>query len=179
MRTYQGKGGEEIIVRNADLNDIDAAFEVFRSVASEKIYLQTEEVDDSRKEEWFKRWAENGNKKLFAIALVEGRIVGGVDLVPNSSASKNNHVLVLGMFISKEYRGIGVGKHLMDYALQWAGEKEWLKKIILGVYSSNLRAMKLYLDYGFRIEGIIRDMARIEGSYADEITMGLDLRELK
>lgn len=153
MKRYSGKRGEDIIIRNAELDDMEESFETFREVAAEKIYLQTEEAGVERKEQWYRRWVDNGKNKLFAIALVNGKNAGGLVLTPNSDASKNSHVLVLTMWITKVNRGIGVGKYLMDYGLGWAAEQEWLKKIILGVYSSNLRAVKLYLDYGFRIEG--------------------------
>lgn len=175
MKTFTAKDGSEITIRNATAADMVEAADTFRQVASEKKFLQTEFVDEGTATRWAETWKTNGEESLFAIALSGDKMLGGLVLTRNSKATKNDHVRVLGMWIIDEYRQIGIGKNLMDYGLEWARSKKWLRKIILGVYSSNLRAVNLYFNYGFTVEGSIRGMALIDGEYVDEITMSLDL----
>ena len=167
--------GENIEVRLAGSEDMEEAAGVFRSVAGEKVYLETEEPAPDTAQVWRERWSDNGRETLFAVALSGGRIIGGIVLTRYGRTGKTMHVRELGMYVLREYRSAGTGRKLMDYALEWARFREEIKRITLGVYSTNIRAISLYLRYGFHIEGCLRDMALIGGEYADELRMGLDL----
>lgn len=56
------------------------------------------------------------------------------------------------IYIRKEFKGKGLGRHLMNYALQLA--KEMKKNYIwLGVWEKNLDAIAFYKKMGFQEEG--------------------------
>ena len=57
------------------------------------------------------------------------------------------------MSISKNYRGIGIGKALLKALLDWAKENPLIEKVSLGVLSTNQRAISLYKQMGFLEEG--------------------------
>lgn len=173
-RVFQGKNGSEIRIRLALPEDYDKTIADFSAVAAERIYLNTETVRPDTKKIWTERWVENGEKDLFAVAEVNGNIVGGVVLNMYSTSPKTDHVRELGMWIIREYREIGVGNAMMQYAIQWAKSRNFIHKITLGVWSTNSRAISLYLKHGFHIDGSHVNMAMINGSYADEILMSLD-----
>lgn len=175
MKTYTGYDGRQVVIRETEENDLERSVRSFRSVAAEGIYLQTEEVPEDTVEVWRNRWKDNGTDSLFCVSEVEGDIVGGIVLIQPSRAKKNAHVRDLGMWIVEGYRGIGIGNFMMQYALDWARSKSSIKKITLGVYSSNLRAIRLYLRHGFHIEGSVKGKALINGKYVDEVAMGLEL----
>lgn len=172
---YKTKDDREIIVRLCHIDEYDSAMKVFSSVAAEKIYLNTETVDPSRKERWSEMWSENGKDIMYAVAEVEGEIVGGEVLTKYSESPKTNHVRDLGMWIIKEFRGIGIGNALMDYSLNWARANGNIKKILLGLWSTNSVALNFYLKFGFHIDGSHQKVAKILDYYADEILMSLDL----
>lgn len=177
MTQFKAYDATDVVIRNASMNDIPDAVETFREVAAENIFLQTEEVPHETVGRWLDTWQSNGESSLFAVAVVKGKIIGGMVVHRTSNASKNNHVREIAMWLTRNYRGAGIGRRLVKYGLDWARKKESITKIILGVYSSNLRAIRLYLSMGFRIEGAVKDMALIEGRYVDEITMSLDLKD--
>lgn len=56
------------------------------------------------------------------------------------------------LYIGKEAQGHGLGRRLLETALDWMGERfegpEWI-----GVWSGNLKAQKLYAHYGFEKAG--------------------------
>jgi RimJ/RimL family protein N-acetyltransferase len=60
----------------------------------------------------------------------------------------------------------------MDYFFKWANSKAVVKKIDLEVREDNLRAINLYLKYGFKIEGRISRGMLIDGKYYDLYCMG-------
>lgn len=174
-RIFNTRDGRKFTIRLAAPADYDAGIESFRQVASEKIYLNTEVPRPNIKETWTERWVRNGEKTLFAVAEVQGQIVGGVVLTDFSSSPKHDHVRDLGMWIVSEHRENGIGKALMEYAIQWAKDNGSIKKIVLGVWSTNTRALNLYLKSGFHVEGSHVRGAKINGNYVDEILMSLDM----
>lgn len=174
MKKYTLGDGRELVVRIAEQDDMAEAVETFRSVASEMIYLDTEEVPPETVDVWKDRWKENGKDILFILSLVEGKIIGGLVLTPYSRSKKSTHVRTLGMWLLKDYRRLKVGSSLIDYAIEWSRSRN-IRKIHLGVYSSNYGAIKLYLEKGFTIEGSLKNSAFVGGDFVDEISMGLDL----
>lgn len=176
---YNGKDGSSIIVRLAMPEDYDASIATFQKVASERIYLNTEETPPDIKDIWTRRWLRNGDTNMFAVSEVMGKIVGGIVLNLYSNSPKTSHVRELGMWILKEYRGKGVGNAMMEYAIKWVEDSGSIKKVTLGVWSTNLSAISLYLKFGFHIEGSYRDIALVQGEYVDEILMARDFPELK
>lgn len=179
VKMFRTKDGRDAVLRMAGEGDYGETFDTFRSVASENVYLLTEKVDPASVDAWRKRWKDNGRENLCAVASVDGRIAGTVLLNRFSNASKTDHVRMLGMWVLRNYRGIGIGEAMMAYSLDWAARKTDIRKIALGVWSSNLAAIGLYLKTGFVIEGSSRGMALINGRYVDEINMGLYMEEYR
>ncbi|WIV21201.1 GNAT family N-acetyltransferase [Paenibacillus polygoni] len=60
----------------------------------------------------------------------------------------------LGMALKEEYRGIGIGKALLQMMIDGLKEKE-IKKVSLSVDPENSDAMKLYRRFGFKEVGMV------------------------
>ena len=105
------------------------------------------------------------------VALEGNTVVGWIDILPKRS-EPFRHCGVLGMGVSKKYRGIGIGKRLMDAALAHV-EKISLERVELEVYSSNLPAISLYERYGFNREGVKVKACKLDGVYDDVVEMAL------
>ncbi|MEM6431288.1 MAG: GNAT family N-acetyltransferase [Deinococcota bacterium] len=83
------------------------------------------------------------------------------------------HVAVLTLAVAPEWRGRGVGQHLLARAYAWA-QRTGVKKIQLDVRSGNSAAIRLYKRQGFVLEG--RERAQIRTSkqsnhYEDNLIM--------
>lgn len=174
-KKYTGKNGKDFVIRLACADDFKESIETYTEVAREKIYLNTEEPTPDILEVWSERWKHNGTNMLFCVAQSEGKLTGGLVLTPYSRSPKTVHVLNLGMWLIKENRGQGMGSALMDYALEWASQEHGIRKIVLGVWNTNLRAIALYNKFGFHIEGCHRNIAKIQNKLVDEILMSCDL----
>jgi RimJ/RimL family protein N-acetyltransferase len=87
------------------------------------------------------------------VVVAGDRVVGICDVVPSASPriSSQTHNARLGMLLSADYRGHGLGEKLLCAALTTCGER-W-ERIELSVYSHNERAHKLYMRCGFLEEG--------------------------
>ncbi|WP_160036944.1 GNAT family N-acetyltransferase [Paenibacillus sp. An7] len=65
-----------------------------------------------------------------------------------------NDVPELGIALKEEYRGIGIGKALLQMLIDVLKEKE-IKKVSLSVAPDNIAAMKLYQGFGFKEVGMV------------------------
>jgi RimJ/RimL family protein N-acetyltransferase len=59
----------------------------------------------------------------------------------------------VGLVVSKDCWGIGIGKQMMQNFHQWADDNPVTTKINLRVRLSNRRAIKLHEGLGYQIEG--------------------------
>jgi RimJ/RimL family protein N-acetyltransferase len=103
-----------------------------------------------------------------------GRIIGHVDL-RHDGLKASKHRCELGIGIEEAYRGKGIGKRLMNTAIEYARSREFLAWIDLRVFGNNIGARSLYKQLGFTEVGVIRDRFRICGESVDDMMMVLDV----
>lgn len=104
------------------------------------------------------------------VAETEGRVVGiiGLHVPPNP---RLNHSALLGISIHPEFQGQGIGRRLMDAALDLADNWLMLVRVELSVFTDNAGAIRLYESMGFEIEGLKRYAAKRHGRYDNEYLM--------
>lgn len=172
---YPTKKAGNVLVRLQTDADVEESLDIIRVVAQEGKYLMEEGVD-SRRVEWTRKQLEqNGTEVLFIVAVMNGKIVGNLDLVRYGGSPKTAHVRYLDMAILDGYRSIGIGSALMDYSTKWAREKGF-EKLILEVFSTNERAINLYKKFGYEVEGVNKRAVKLLGEPADIVQMGLFLK---
>lgn len=105
------------------------------------------------------------------VAIHNGKVIGWCDI---SSLDRPvfSHIGSLGIGVIDGYRSMGIGRALMKAALNKAQEKG-LTRIELTVREHNKRAISLYKDFGFEIEGIHKNGVCINGKYENHIFMAL------
>jgi RimJ/RimL family protein N-acetyltransferase len=80
------------------------------------------------------------------------------------------HVADLGLMVAAEYRRRGIGKALLEQAVEWARAAR-VSKLELHVFPYNEPALALYRAFGFVEEGYRRRHYRRGGEYVDAILM--------
>lgn len=92
-------------------------------------------------------------------------------------AVKQRHVAHLwGVYVTPEYRGTGLGRRIVQAAVERARRWEGLEQLWLDVTTVNVGARALYASCGFRRLGVKPRAIRVGTRYHDEELMGLDLR---
>lgn len=91
-----------------------------------------------------------------------------VEVAPYRRAAHVGH-LVLG--VDAAYSGQGVGRRLLKAALDECRRRR-LRRVELTVMVDNLRAVQLYLQCGFVVEGLRRASLIRDGGSVDEYAMG-------
>lgn len=80
----------------------------------------------------------------------------------------------LGVFIGEEEaRGKGFGKEAVKLIIDYAFNTLNFRKVSLEVVNTNKHAIEVYKNFGFRIEGNLKDHVLINGKYGNSILMSL------
>lgn len=75
----------------------------------------------------------------------------------------------------RKYWGIGVASSLIDSLLEWSIDGNMIRKINLRVRADNYRAISLYKQKGFVVEGILKNEIFINNTFYDNLWMGLKI----
>lgn len=111
---------------------------------------------------------------LYLVAEHRKRVVGALLLRRQPAAYLQHHAL-LGVELHRDFRGVGVGSAMIQWATAW-GRNNGLEMIRLGVLDSNVRAKALYERLGFQPTGYIQNFVKHpNGSYIGETQMSLSL----
>ena len=163
------KDGRTALIRRARPGDAAALLAHVNEVAAEGVFLQTERVEKSvaEEEEWISGF--DGVSKLLIVAVVDNTLVGGAD-IRRGPQVKNAHVAELGIALGKSVRGQGLGRAMMEAMLDW-GRSAGIRKLFLGVFSTNERAIALYGALGFEVEGRLKGQVILDGLPADLLLM--------
>jgi RimJ/RimL family protein N-acetyltransferase len=103
---------------------------------------------------------------------MDGETVVGWCDVRRDGGFNTAHAGTLGMGLLPDYRGQGIGRLLIEAALD-AARAIGLTRVALRVNASNLRAIRLYEAVGFEREGVLRDAIFLDGQYQDIFMMAI------
>ncbi|MEZ8283443.1 GNAT family N-acetyltransferase [Vibrio splendidus] len=131
----------------AKLEDIEQLSRLFHSYRQLSVSLDNSfSLSDSTK--WIEDRLSEDNA-VFLIAESEQEILGFVTLYQGfSSISLSKYWILNDLFVSKDARGLGLGRSLMEQAEMYASATK-SKGIELETSKDNLLAQSLYKDLGY------------------------------
>ncbi|WP_222918542.1 GNAT family N-acetyltransferase [Natrinema sp. SYSU A 869] len=163
----------EFHIRPARQEDLTGIVGAIRRVAEEKTYIEAESVaDEIDHEEALLRHNEL-QSRMFFVATVEDEVVGWVHLHA-PELEKLSHTAELTVGVLEDYRGHGVGSHLLSRGLEWAGSNGY-EKVYQSVPSTNEEAIAFLEEHDWQTEAIREDHYKLDGRYVDEVMMAVKL----
>ena len=137
--------------------------------------LQDYDCDVEEERYLIRRYRHLDNSGLFL--AMSGRQAVGFVTLQGASLIRSRHVAQLGIAVTRDLWGRGIGRSLMEFSIEWARQNRFLKKLSLLVYADNERAISMYRAYGFVHEGVLRQEVYLaaEDRYVDLVSMGLML----
>lgn len=84
----------------------------------------------------------------YFIALIDNKLVGGAGIFPTENLPEGTCELVK-LYLHKDARGIGLGKKLLNTAMQWAKENGYTQ-VYLESMPELSKAVTIYENVGFR-----------------------------
>jgi len=157
-----------ILVRRIEPSDYEAVQQIF---AGEKAIFGTLQLPFPSVDMWRKKLAEPPEGLFSLAACVEKEVVGMIGIHTYPSNPRRRHVGQLGMAVRDDWQGKGVGKTLVQAAVDLADKWLNLTRLELEVYHDNEPAIGLYKKFGFVIEGRLTNFAYRDGQYVDSYFM--------
>jgi RimJ/RimL family protein N-acetyltransferase len=170
--------GRALVVRDATKRDARGVREMLDAVAAEPNATLVLRPGEATPADWRRRIAEARRARhgLFLVADAGGVVVGNLGLWPDPNPA-SRHVAWIGMSMSAGWRGVGAGGALLEAAAGWAASVGF-RRIVLGVFPGNTRAIAFYERHGFTREGLRKEQYRRGDEYHDEVLMARQLSTL-
>jgi len=161
----------DFVIRPAEPRDAPALVDLARAVGSER-------------EGWLittSNWRSPGDERRYlksirryphaAVFVAEGPdgIVGRLS-VGRDPHPASYHVADLGLMVAKDHRRHGIGRALLEAAVDWARARD-VRKLELHVFPHNQGAIELYERFGFEREGFRKQHYRRPDGFVDAILM--------
>lgn len=166
-----------MIIRPAEPRDAEALVALGRAVGSEPggWLLTTSDwrsAGDERR--YLKAIRRFPDAAVYVAETDEGEIVGRLSLQRDQHPS-SAHVADLGLMVAAGWRRRGIGRALLEAAVEWA-RGAGVRKLELHVFPHNEAAIQLYESFGFEREGYRKQhYRRSTGDYVDAILMAYSL----
>ena len=106
----------------------------------------------------------------------KGQLVGLTGFRREEEAKKRHKGVIWGMYVPKELRGQGIGKALLEAAIEYAKSLPDLERINLAVVLTNKEARLLFVAHGFQSYGTERKALKLHDRYFDQELMTLPLK---
>ncbi len=165
--------GVEFAIRTARQDDLSGLVGAIRRVAEEGTYIEAETVADVIENEEVLLRHNEIESRMFFVATVGQEVVGWVHLV-GSEESKLAHTAELTVGVLEEYRGHGIGSHLLERGLEWA-VTEGYEKIYNSVPATNQTGIDFLESHGWEVEAVREDHYHIDDAYVDEVMLAITL----
>jgi RimJ/RimL family protein N-acetyltransferase len=164
------RDGRRWTLRPARPTDGRPLARLFAEVRTEGRWLITTPGSVSEPSEafWISELIRAG-EHLALVAEADGDVVGNV-LVNVDRGVATEHIGVLSICIGHDWRDVGIGSDLVAAAQAWTVERG-LRKLSLGVFPDNERAVAVYEKQGFVREGLRRMQYRSGDAFRDEVLM--------
>ncbi|WP_254544238.1 GNAT family N-acetyltransferase [Halomarina pelagica] len=163
--------GVEYVIRQARETDLTGLVGAIRSVSEERTYIEAESIAEIVDHEHVLLWHDSIESRIFFVATVNDDVVGWVHLNA-PEIEKLSHTAELTVGVLDEYRGHGIGSHLLERGLEWAKEHGY-EKVYNSVPSTNEAAIEFLDSRGWETEAVRAKHYRIEGEYVDEVMMAV------
>ncbi len=165
-----------MIVRRAEAADAAALVALANAVSAEPdAWLISTEWRSVTEERRFLRVVRRHPDAAVYVADLDGVLAGRLSLARDTHPA-SAHVADLGLMVDARFRRRGIGRALMDAAVEWA-RASGVTKLELHVFPWNEPAIALYESLGYVREGYRKNHYLRDGSFADAVLMALEIED--
>jgi ribosomal protein S18 acetylase RimI-like enzyme len=104
-------------------------------------------------------------------ALSDDKPVGTVTYIVSERAKLKHIAQIFGVYVDPDYRGRGIGRKMLETALDLISKNKDIVKIRLTVNRQRDPAVALYKSLGFLVVGELEKELRVDGVFYDELMM--------
>ena len=167
----------DFVIRRSDPADAEQLTRLADSVSAEpegwliSIAGEWRSAGDERR--FLKALRRYPHAAVFVAEREDGTLVGRLS-VGRDPHPASAHVADVGLMVALDARRQGVGRALLQAAVEWAREAD-IRKLELHVFPWNEAAIALYEAFGFEREGFRKGHYRRGGEFVDAILMAYEI----
>ena len=151
-------------VEDRDYEDIAAIY----SYAS--VIEQTSQLPHENAAFWQGFYSSKAPRCIELVAVCDNKAVSHLGILLNTDP-RRKHLGSFGIAVHPDYQGKGIGKAMLNELIRLSDNWLNLVKIELHVFSDNEKAVALYKQFGFVIEGESRYDLFKQGKYCHSYQM--------
>ncbi len=157
----------QIVVRHAIPDDAAALMQIYSQPETQAGTLHLPLPSPAL---WQERLQNARAGVTMLVALIEGVVAGQLTLEVLATA-RRRHCATFGMGVDPAFHRRGVGRALMSAMIDLCDNWLQVSRIELTVFTDNAKAIALYQQSGFEIEGTARRFAVRDGALIDAYFM--------
>lgn len=170
---FQLKDGREIFFRYPKIEDAEDMTRYINTLSKEQTFIrfQGEQLTLDQETEYLSKLLKKiqENTAVQILAFYQNKLIAITEISLGIGVEK--HVGTFGITVAYEFRGLGIGKKMMQSVLDKAKSLSGLKIITLGCFSDNEVAQKMYEDFGFKKFGSLPGGVMHKEHFDDHIYM--------
>lgn len=164
--------GEKIYLRGFEMRDKETVFAgVNEPVGAKLTGTHGDGFTMEQVEKYIEMNIEGDERYTWLICLPDDTAIGEVIINEIDEDNRSANIRI-GLF-DPRYFGKGYGTEAMKLAVDYGFTQGNLHRIELGVYDFNPRAIHVYENIGFKLEGTLRDALFWESAYVNEHIMSI------
>ncbi len=178
---FKSRKGHEIFLRYPKLSDVRIMHHYINKLSIERTYirLQGEEITIEDEQNYLDKALGKIDEKLgvMLLAFHETELIGVAEISMKDRIEE--HVGVLGISVSKEYRDEGIGTRFLECTIEQAITNiPKLAIVVLEVYAANEKGIQVYKNAGFVEYGRLPKCVCFRSKFIDMIYMAKQVRAL-
>ncbi|HYY06093.1 MAG TPA: GNAT family N-acetyltransferase [Candidatus Limnocylindria bacterium] len=165
----------EVVIRRATPADAAELVALARAIGAEpeRWLITASDWRGAADERRYLRSIRRSPHAAVFVAEAPDEIVGRLSLARDPHPA-SPHVADLGLMVARSHRGRGIGRALLEQAVDWA-RQVGVSKLELHVFPHNEPAIALYESFGFEREGYRRRHYRRAGELVDAVLMAYEV----
>ena len=168
---------DKTVIRPITIEDAERFNQLRQSIDSETSFMLAEagerKISLEQMKEKIQKVLDSANSTILLVEY-EGVLVGFL-LARGGPYKKVSRSATIVIGVLQAYGGRGIGTALFEKIEEWAHSHN-MHRLQLGVMSSNARALALYKERGFEIEGVKKEEMFLDGKWEDEIMLAKILK---
>lgn len=157
------------LIRHATLADLPAIVAIYNSTIPGYVTADTEPVTVESRVDWFHSYSPN-HRPLWVMEI-DGVVAGWLGLRSFYGRSAYDITVEVSLYVASDYRRQGVGKALLEYAIETA--PQFGITTLLGlVFAKNTPSIRLLEQFGFEQWGYLPQVARFATEDVDLVIVG-------
>jgi RimJ/RimL family protein N-acetyltransferase len=162
--------GKDVVLRAWCEDDLEVLMRLRNDVALQtQLMTQPRPNSRDRVSQWLKDWSKRTDGVFFVVAATANDNVLGYVQLANMDLMHGRGDL--GICLDPAAHGHGVADQAMELLQNYVMQIFGLRKILLYVLCSNLRAIAFYEKQGFERVGVLHEHAFLQGSHVDVLLM--------